>query len=268
MESNKKSNFDIHDFFLKIAQIADPDHSFISIGPKLIPLNILVNIQKAGTIIVMFSLMCYFNNFSLGSWIYLSLHGTYGIIWILKDLIFPDKTFQQKVTIPVAFLTGFVLLLYWGIGLIMISGYGDQNPSPFKLFLCYFIFTIGLFLMICTDLQKNITLKMKSGLIDNYFLAKNRNTNYLGEMLIYFSFVYLTNNLFAYLLVIFVWISLFSCRIYLKEVSLIKKDGFVKYKKNSYLLLFKFCDSDTLNFLLYTFISIIILIFCYIGNHK
>ena len=69
-------------FLYKIALIADPNHSFISFGPKLIPLNLLINIQKAGTIFVMFLLMVYCNNYSLGAWVYLSLHGTYGIIWI------------------------------------------------------------------------------------------------------------------------------------------------------------------------------------------
>ena len=248
----------------KIAIIADPNKSFISFGPKLIPLNLLINIQKAGTIVIMFLMMLYTNNYSLGAWVYLSLHGTYGIIWIIKDLIFPDKTFKQLVTIPVAFLISVVLVLYWGIGFLMIFGFGEQNPSPRRIFISYFIFTLGLFFMVCTDLQKFIILSHKKGLIDTYFLAKNRNTNYMGEMMIYFSFVFLTNHLLGYLIVISIWISLFSCRMYLKEVSLSKKEGYNHYKENSYICLFKIVDSDIGNIIIYSIIIIFIILILYI----
>ena len=251
-------------FLYKIALIADPNHSFISFGPKLIPLNLLINIQKAGTIFVMFLLMVYCNNYSLGAWVYLSLHGTYGIIWILKDCIFPDKTFKQLVTIPVAFLISIVLMMYWGIGFLMIFGYGDQNPSPRRIFLSMFVFTLGLFFMVCTDLQKFIILSHKKGLIDTYFLARNRNTNYMGEMMIYFSFVFITNHIIGYLIVIAIWISLFSCRMYLKEVSLSKKEGYKHYKENSYLFLFKIVDSDIGNIIIYSIIILLFILVLYI----
>jgi len=56
--------------------------------------------------------MLYYQNFSRGAWLYLSLHGTYGIIWILKDIIFPDKTFQVKVSLIGCSCVSIVLLLY------------------------------------------------------------------------------------------------------------------------------------------------------------
>ena len=202
----------------KLCLSMDPHRSFLAVGPKIIPLNYIINTQKAGTIFVMFTLMLYFNNFSLGAWLYLSLHGTYGIVWILKDMIFPDKSFQAKVTIPAAVVTGGLLLLYWVIGYLMMCGEGEQNPSPRKVFGCFFTFTIGLFLMVCTDLQKFITLKLKKGLIDEYFLAKNRNTNYLGEILVYLSFAMCTNKLIGYVILICIWVTLFGSRIYLKEI--------------------------------------------------
>lgn len=61
------------------AELLDPELSILAKGPKIAPLNIFINIQKAGTLFVMFGLMVYFNNFSLGAWVYLSLHGSYGI---------------------------------------------------------------------------------------------------------------------------------------------------------------------------------------------
>lgn len=258
MTSNEKNSL-----LYQACLTLDPQRSIIAVGPKVIPLNYVINTQKAGTIVVMFLLMVYYHNYSLGAWLYLSLHGTYGIVWILKDLIFPDKSFQEKVTIPSATATGIVLLLYWHIGFLMMRGDGDQNPSPRKIFACFFIFTIGLFLMVCTDLQKFITLKLKKGLIDEYFLAKNRNTNYFGEILVYLSFAMATNKLIGYLILISIWLTVFGSRIYLKESSLRKKDGFEKYKSKSYLLLFKFFENDMKNLLFYLFI-IGFVILCYL----
>ena len=42
----------------------------------------------------LFGLMCYFDNFSLGAWVYLSLHGSYGLLWLAKDFVFPDPLTQ------------------------------------------------------------------------------------------------------------------------------------------------------------------------------
>lgn len=258
-ETQKEEN----SLLYKICLSLEPHRSFLAVGPKVIPLNYIINTQKAGTIIVMFILMLYYNNFSLGAWLYLSLHGTYGIVWILKDMIFPDKSFQAKVTIPAAVITGGLLLFYWVIGYLMMCGEGEQNPSPRKIFGCFSTFTIGLFLMVCTDLQKFITLKLKKGLIDEYFLAKNRNTNYLGEILVYLSFAMCTNKLIGYVILICIWVTVFGSRIYLKEISLMKKEGYKRYKNNSYLILFKFVDNDYVNLAIYG-VMIAFIIACYI----
>ena len=44
-------------------------------------------------------LMCYFNNFSRGAWLYLTLHGAYGLLWFMAYLIFPNKGFTYNMTI-------------------------------------------------------------------------------------------------------------------------------------------------------------------------
>jgi len=268
IEKNKKkedlkNNNNENDIFYKFALLTDPVLSPFAIGTPFIPLNYIINFQKAGTIIIMYILMLYFNNFSLGAWTYLALHGTYGIIWILKDNIFPDKSFQVKVSFIGAICVALVLLLYWVIGFIMMIGWGDQNPSPRKIFSCFFIFSIGLFLMVCSDLQKFITLKHKKGLITEYFLEKNRNTNYFGEILVYLSFAMISNHFVGYLILIAIWSSMFVSRIYLKECSLRKKEGYKKYKENSYIILFKFTQNDFINILIYIAI-IIFIILCFV----
>lgn len=62
-------------------------------GPKVLKLNWVINVFKGLTPLYIVLMMIYYQNFSLGSSIYLVMHGTYGIIWFLKDCVFPDKSF-------------------------------------------------------------------------------------------------------------------------------------------------------------------------------
>ena len=79
-------------------------------GPNLIPMNWGVNLQKGGMSFYIIFLMIYFQNYSDAMLTYLFLHGSYGkafdlnynalgIFWLLKDMIFPDPTFQSKATV-------------------------------------------------------------------------------------------------------------------------------------------------------------------------
>lgn len=59
----------------------------------------------------------------------------------------------------------------------------------------------------------------------------NRNSNFMGEILIYGSFGMLTGNSLAYGILISVWLFVFSSKIYRKELSNSKKEGWAAYKK-------------------------------------
>jgi hypothetical protein len=62
-------------------------------GPAFIPMSLMINIQKAGMPIYLCFLIWYFDNYSDVMIMYSVLHGSYGVFWYLKHLIFPDKTF-------------------------------------------------------------------------------------------------------------------------------------------------------------------------------
>lgn len=57
-------------------------------GPKCIPMNYSVNLQKGGMSLYIVGLMIYFNNFSNAMFYYLILHGSYGNsrIWFIMIL--------------------------------------------------------------------------------------------------------------------------------------------------------------------------------------
>ena len=126
----------------------------------------IINIQKGGTLFIMLYFMYYFKNSSTGPFIYLSLHGMYGIIWIMKDYTFGDLTFQNKYSLGVVITTTIVLLAYWYNGYALMSGVGIQSPSPERICTALLVFMIGAIFMMGGDLQKNIILKYKKGIME------------------------------------------------------------------------------------------------------
>ena len=266
IQKNKINNKETkgNNFIIYISTLLDPINTPLSFGPKIIKFNWIINAQKTGTIFIMSFLMFYYNNYSTGAWLYLSLHGTYGLLWFLKDMVFPDKSFQHYLTVAPAILVTLFLLSYWLMGYEVMCGLGDQNPSGKKIFGCFFIFTFGNILMMCSDLQKYIVLKYKKGLIDDYFLKNNRNTNYFGEILVYLTFAIACGRKEGYIMLILEWIIFFGSRIYMKDLNLAKKHGFEKYKKNSYIILFKFSQNHFINFTIYFLIILAIIGFIYV----
>src|SRR5689334_18901290 len=81
-------------------------------GPRPWKLAWVINFQKAGTFVFLGLLMAYYGNTSTAAWVYLALHGSYGLVWILKDVAFPDPNWQVRVTVPAAFAV-FATVLGW-----------------------------------------------------------------------------------------------------------------------------------------------------------
>ena len=42
-------------------------------------------------------LIAWYHNTSTAAWIDLAMHGSYGLVWIIKDLAFPDATWQPSL---------------------------------------------------------------------------------------------------------------------------------------------------------------------------
>jgi protein-S-isoprenylcysteine O-methyltransferase Ste14 len=140
----------------------------------------VINLHKGLTPLVVLGLMAAYGNFGNGPWLYLALHGTYGLLWLLKDRMFPDRQWEQTVGWPVA-LSGFLALgLYWLAPYLLISS-GAVPPPPLAAAATALCLT-GVFLHYGADAQKHFTLQQRPGLIDEGFFARCRNPNYLGEI--------------------------------------------------------------------------------------
>ncbi len=198
-------------------------------------LNQIINLHKGLTVFVVAGLMMFYKNYSIAAWVYLSLHGTYGILWLLKEKIFPDPYFKEKINL-VTSITGFIFLgSYWIAPFILIS---SQKSVSYPIIAASIsINIVGVFLHFASDAQKYFTLKIKKELIKDGFFKNIRNTNYLGEILIYLSFAILSISYIPFAILALFFFGVFLPRMKKKDKSLTKYASFKEYKRISGLLL-------------------------------
>lgn len=203
-------------------------------------LNQIINLHKGLTAFVVIGLMIFYQNFTIAPFVYLALHGTYGILWLLKEKIFPDPYFKEKVNFLTS-VTGFVFLgSYWIAPFLLIS---SQISVPnIIISASVSINIIGVFLHFASDAQKYFTLKLKKDLIKEGFFKNVRNTNYLGEILIYLSFAILSMHIIPFIILSVFFFVVFLPRMIRKDKSLKKYDLFEEYKSKTGLLFPKFND--------------------------
>ena len=73
--------------------------SYFGGGPRVWKLAWVINFQKTGTFPFLAALIVLYHNTNTAAWVYLAMHGSYGLAWIIKDLAFPDPAWQRRVTI-------------------------------------------------------------------------------------------------------------------------------------------------------------------------
>jgi len=132
------------------------------------PMRYIINTFKGLTFAWIIFLMVYFQNFSKGMFVYLFLHGTYGMAWLYKDIMFGDATFKHKGTLGSTIMSTIFLFIYWMIPLPLAAGYGVTNPPLIRIILVISLYLGGLYLMLGSDYQKTTTLAKKKGKIIPY----------------------------------------------------------------------------------------------------
>mmetsp|Transcript_2432 Transcript_2432/g.2382 ORF Transcript_2432/g.2382 Transcript_2432/m.2382 type:complete len:232 (-) Transcript_2432:11-706(-) len=194
-------------------------------------------------------LILYFQNFSDQMLMYAALHGTYGLLWYMKHAIFPDETFKSKCTFSSALFCWVAILAPYCVAAYLIASgiCADEDPSLLKVKFRYYgacvLYIMGICLTLCSDQQKTMVLEIKRPLmkkpflIDDGFYAHTRNPNYLGEMMLYFAFAMVCNHIAAYSILAVVWSTLFAARMWIKELSYKRKEGWKEYKEKSWILL-------------------------------
>jgi protein-S-isoprenylcysteine O-methyltransferase Ste14 len=193
----------------------------------------IINTMKGISFFVILLMMAYYAQWHNSSaWVYLGLHGTYGLLWLLKSQIFPDKTWEREVGMVWGMITVFGLVAYWAAAWFLISR-GVKCP-PWYLGMCVSMNIMGVFLHFVTDMQKYTSLKLQpETLITKGMMSRVRNLNYFGEFLIYLSLGLMSMHwvpiLILALFILIYWLP----NMHRKDVSLSRYSGFEAYRKRS-----------------------------------
>lgn len=202
-------------------------------GPRPWKLAWVVNAQKGAMLPFLLLLAWWTDNQSPAAWTYLALHGGYGLVWLMKDVAFPDPRWQVRVTIAggLAAVAG-VLGWYAGFGWLMFTRPTPTYPlaEPLWLALAILACVLGIAVMIAADAQKTFTLRERPGLITTGMFRFVRHPNYAGEMLVYASLAMLVQHWLPWLVLAWVWGLVFLPSLVMKERSLSRHPGWREYR--------------------------------------
>jgi steroid 5-alpha reductase family enzyme len=196
-----------------------------------------IDSHKAVTFLVILGLMAWFKQWdNPTAWVYLALHGTYGILWLLKSRVFPDKQWEEDKGLFYGLYIWAGLSLYW-IAPFIIASQNVQAPA-WLLGLSVSLYTFGIFLHYTADMQKYVQLKYNPGqLINDGLMARTRNTNYFGELLIYLGFSILALHWIPLAVIALYLVVIWFPNMYKKDKSLSRYPGFEEYRRKSKLFI-------------------------------
>jgi protein-S-isoprenylcysteine O-methyltransferase Ste14 len=208
-----------------------------------------INLHKVLVGPLVLALMLLRGDFSLAAFLYMALHGSYGILWIVKDIAFPDTSWRRPCSIGSA-VAVFVypLGLYLLAPLIMLTplgrwvpgGWGTTATLPVPAaFAAVALYVLGAFLHFVADAQKHFVLAHQHPrrLITDGMFAASRNPNYLGEILIYASFSLLAQHWLPWVACAYVWVTVFLPNMLAKDRSMSRYSDFAAWRQRAWLLL-------------------------------
>ena len=156
--------------------------------------------------------------------IYLSLHISYCLWWLLEQWLFPERTrqlFSERVgVVGFGFALLFIGVLYSLPGLLAFL-----NPVPISqvaVALALGLFSFGSLINASADTQKTTAKAMGAGLVSDGIWRRVRHVNYLGDLLRYLSFAVVAGSGWAYLVPAFVLL-IYLQRIGEKETQMAAK---------------------------------------------
>ncbi len=101
-----------------------------------------INLHKVLTAPVVLAMMAFQDQWeNPTAWVYLALHGTYGLLWVWKSRIFPDKSWERQASLGFGLVIWLALTLYWIAPWLITSG-GVQAPYAL-LAVAISLFVIG-----------------------------------------------------------------------------------------------------------------------------
>jgi len=196
-----------------------------------------IDLFKGPTFIFVLIMMAIYNQWqNTTAWVYLALHGSYGILWVLKSRNFPDKNWEKLTSLAFGLL-GMASLSLYLVAPWLLTSRGTQAPGWY-LGLCVFLFIFGVFFHFASDMQKFMALEANPDRLFTQGLWRfSRNPNYFGELLIYLGFGLLAMHWIPIAIlaiwVVFYWLP----NMRKKDRSLARYPEFSQYRKNTRLFI-------------------------------
>lgn len=168
--------------------------------------------------------------------LYLALHGSYGLMWVIKSQTFPDRSWEKPCSGMRGLVIWMALSLYWIAPWIIVQY--DVRAPGWLLAGCAGIFALGVFLHFAADMHKHTQLALRPGqLIDSGLWSRLRNPNYFGELLIYLSLALLARHWLPLLILALFVLCYWLPNMWRKDRSLARYDGFGAYRARSWLFI-------------------------------
>ena len=250
----------IENMYERMCRISDGlQHTLFNLPPdnRVVSMHHIVNTQKGLTLLWVGVLVVLCRHTESVGYVYMGLHGGYGIVWIIKDYAVPDMRFRQQVSVSTATLVCILLLMYWYIPVATILNSREQRVGGERECWAVLSTIVGVCMMIGSDTQKYVQLKYKKGLVSDGFFRLTRNPNYLGEIMIYGGFGILSNDTVCWCMLLVVWAGLFGTGMMRKELSYMKKDGWREYSDASLILLPRITRQYHTNYIIYSLVLIV-----------
>jgi protein-S-isoprenylcysteine O-methyltransferase Ste14 len=194
-----------------------------------------IDLHKALVIPLVLAMMWYYHNWSTDAFVYLGMHGSYSLLWLIKQRTYRDARFDQRLPLWVGLLFVFLPLAGYYVAPYLLISRGVSVP-PLIVGLAVFVFTFGVFLHYVGDAQKYYTLRLRKGLIREGLFSRMRNPNYLGEILIYLAYATLSMHWLPFLILAGWVFGFFVRNMIKKDRSLSRHAEFEEYRKSSGLL--------------------------------
>jgi len=192
-----------------------------------------IDSHKGATPLLVLLLMAIFRSWdNPTAWVYLALHGSYGILWVLKSRIFGDRQWEAKASVWRGLYIWAGLSFYW-IAPLLITWRAVRAPG-WLLGLAVASFGFGVFLHFASDMQKHIELRLNPGhLITGGLMKRLRNPNYLGEFLIYAGFGSLAMSWIPFAVIALFMAIIWVPNMLRKDRSLSRYPEFAEYRRRS-----------------------------------
>lgn len=187
-----------------------------------------INLAKILTILLLVGYAFWFGINDYRQIIYLCLHITYCLWWLLEQWFFPSRTkeiFQENIN----YLTLIFTLLFTGAFYSLPGFLAFNNSSSISfttIAIALPLYILGSLINGGADIQKTTAKQLNEKLIKNNIWRFSRNINYFGDLLRYLSFSILSGSIISYILPLLIFL------VYLKLMS--EKEKAMSEKYNNF----------------------------------